>query len=84
MDDLHTSPIAFNLLLWSMTRNRPMTTSKIQRKTKQYVRKEKIKATPTELTSLIRESSAYNPGYSPSQIQTDRQVEEVVLEAPMR
>ncbi|KAM7463970.1 hypothetical protein LguiA_032091 [Lonicera macranthoides] len=45
-----------------MTRNRPMTASERQRKNKQYVRKGKGKATPTELTSPISDFSPYTPG----------------------
>ncbi|KAM7518639.1 hypothetical protein LguiB_017601 [Lonicera macranthoides] len=60
-----------------------MTASERQRKNKQYVRKGKGKATPTELASPVSDSSSYTPGYSPSQTQTEHQAEEVVLEAPV-
>ncbi|KAM7507127.1 hypothetical protein LguiA_017580 [Lonicera macranthoides] len=60
-----------------------MTASERQRKNKQYVRKGKGKATPTELASPVSDSSPYTPGYSPSQTQTEHQAEEVVLEAPV-
>ncbi|KAM7495975.1 hypothetical protein LguiA_020389 [Lonicera macranthoides] len=53
------------------------------RKNKQYVRKGKGKATPTELASPVSDSSPYTPGYSPSQTQTEHQAEEVVPEAPV-
>ncbi|KAM7523006.1 hypothetical protein LguiA_012908 [Lonicera macranthoides] len=43
----------------------------------------KGKATPIELASLVRDSSPYTPGYSPSQTQTEHQAEEVVPEAPV-
>ncbi|KAM7500934.1 hypothetical protein LguiA_025348 [Lonicera macranthoides] len=58
-----------------------MTASERQKKTKEYVRKGKGKATPTELASLVRDSSPYTPDYSPSQTQTKLQAEEVVPEA---
>ncbi|KAM7508836.1 hypothetical protein LguiA_019289 [Lonicera macranthoides] len=44
-----------------MTRNRRMTTSEIQKKPKNTFAKEKGKATPTELASLVRDSSPYTP-----------------------